>query len=278
MMEIKKAQWIGIIFAVITFGISLLFVGENIFFLLIGIAIIIGASPFVTVLVKEAKEDKEKEGMFLEFARDLVESVKTGTPISKSIINVSKKKYGVLTSNVQKLGNQISLGIPLNKALQTFAKDVNNSNVSKAIVLIGEAERTGGEIGQILESVADSVSTSEKLKKERQANISTLIVQGYIIFFIFIIIILVVQFKIVPMLSEVSSMEVGSGLGGQTAGTGADQDLSDAFFYLLIVQGFFSGLVIGKLAEENIKAGVKHSFALVIIAFLVSSIARIIAG
>ncbi|MFW6310898.1 MAG: type II secretion system F family protein, partial [Nanoarchaeota archaeon] len=141
--------------------------------------------------IKASKENKQKEGMFLEFARDLVESVKTGTPISKSIINVSRKQYGVLTENVHKLGNQISLGIPLNKALQTFGKDVNNKNVSKAIILIGEAERTGGEIGEILESVANSVSTSEKLKKEREATISTLIVQGYIIFFIFMILLLI---------------------------------------------------------------------------------------
>lgn len=278
MMEIKTQHWISIILAVIMLGSSFFFIGENIFFLLVGISIVIGASPFVATVIREAKEDKEKESMFLEFARDLVESVKTGTPISKSIINVGKKKYGVLTNNVRKLGNQISWGIPLNKALQTFAKDVGNKNVSKAIILIGEAERTGGDIGQILESVADSVSTSEKLKKEREASISTLIVQGYIIFFIFIIIILVVQFKIVPMLSEVSSLGGGAGLGEQTVKTGSNQNLADTFFYLLIVQGFFSGLVIGKLAEENIKAGIKHSFALVIIAFLVSSIARIIAG
>ena len=74
--------------------------------------------------------------MFIEFTRNLVESVKTGTPISKSILNMRKKPFGILSKNVEKLANQISLGIPLNTALQIFAKDINNRTVSKTIALI----------------------------------------------------------------------------------------------------------------------------------------------
>jgi hypothetical protein len=39
------------------------------------------------------------------------------------------------------------------------------------------------------------------------------------------------------------------------------------FLYLLVAQGFFAGLVIGKLGEGSIKAGVKHSFILMIASF-----------
>jgi len=45
--------------------------------------------------------------------------------------------------------------------------------------------------------------------------------------------------------------------------------------YLLLVQGFFSGLAVGKLAEGTLKAGVKHSFALMILSFLSSTGANI---
>jgi len=39
--------------------------------------------------------------------------------------------------------------------------------------------------------------------------------------------------------------------------------------YLLIMQGLFTGLVIGKLAEGNLKAGVKHSFVMTAISLLI---------
>ncbi len=101
--------------------------------------------------------------MFLEFSRNLTESVNIGTPVSKSIINMSRKKYGALTPYIEKLGNQISLGIPVHRAFENFARDVNNPVISRAVSLISEAERAGGEIDYILESVAQSISEIENL-------------------------------------------------------------------------------------------------------------------
>ena len=55
-------------------------------------------------------------------------------------------------------------------------------------------------------------------------------------------------------------------------------DISQAFLYLLLAQGIFSGLVIGKLSEGTIKAGIKHSFALVGFSFLIATIANVFFG
>lgn len=272
-MEIKTSHWVGIFLGLIVLGGSFLLIGTAYMFFVLGIGILIIAAPFVFEIIRETTIAAEKEEMFLEFARNLVESVKTGTPISKSIVNVRNRPYGVLSEHVKKLANQLRLGIPLNKALQTFAKDVNNPTISRALTLIGQAERAGGNIGVILESVANAVNTSETLKKERQAAISTLVVQGYIIFVVFIIIILVMQFKIIPMVSGISDVGGALGTGG---GEAIDQtEISNAFLYLLLIQGFFSGLTIGKLSEDNIKAGVRHSFALMIMSFLASAGANI---
>jgi len=270
-MEVKKTHWIGIVLSLTIIISSLFLIGTDIFFFMIGIGILVGIAPFVFSIIHETRVDSEKEEMFLEFARNLVESVKTGTPISKSIINIKNKSYGVLSEHVEKLSNQISLGIPLNSALQVFSKDAKNKAISRALTLIGQAERAGGDIGEILESVAGAVNMSDKLKKERKAAISTLTVQGYIIFFVFMIIILVMQFKILPMISGISDIGGVEGIGlaeGRTIGQG---EISNLFLYLLLIQGFFSGLTIGKLSEGNVKTGIKHSFALMLSSFLVSA-------
>jgi flagellar protein FlaJ len=233
--------------------------------------VILGVLPFVFSTVRETKTENEKEEMFLEFARNLAESGKTGIPISKSIINMKNKPYGVLSEHIKKLANQIYLGIPLGIALKVFSKDINNKTISRAITLIGQAEKSGGDIGEILEDVAGAVSISDKLKKERKAVMSTLVVQGYIIFFIFMIIILVLQFKIIPMISGISGLDTGLIGSSETSSAVSGTDVASSFFYLLLIQGFFSGLTIGKLSERNFKAGIKHSFILVILAFLIAS-------
>jgi hypothetical protein len=138
--------------------------------------------------------------------------------------------------------------------------------------LIGQAERAGGDIGEILESVAGAVTISDKLKKERKAAISTLVVQGYIIFFVFIGIVLIMQFRVLPMISNIGDLGVTGdiGIGGLSGGGEIDQgELGNAFLYLLLIQGFFSGLTIGKLSEGTVKGGLKHSFALMIVSFLI---------
>jgi pilus assembly protein TadC len=280
-MEIKKIHVIGMVSSLLILILSLFLMHTKLFFLILGIGILIGVFPFVFSIMQETKIATEKEEMFLEFARNLVESVKTGTPVSKSILNIKDKSYGALNEHIKKLANQITLGIPLNFALSVFAKDVNNKTISRALTLIGQSEKSGGEIGVILESVAKAVSMSDKLKKERKAVISALVVQGYIIFFIFMVIILVMQFKIIPMISGISGSDITggiAGLGGVAGGETIQEEVSSSFLYLLLIQGFFSGLTIGKLSEGNIKAGIRHSFTLMMVSFLVSAGANLFLG
>lgn len=258
------------------------------FYLSFGIGVLVGVSPFLITLLHDLRVQKEKEEMFLEFARNLVESVKTGTPISKSITNAKNKNYGVLTPHVEKLGNQITLGIPLNTALHIFAKDTRNKTIARSLTLIGQAERAGGEIGEILEAVVGAITVADKLRKEQKAIVSNLVTQGYIIFIVFIIVVLIMQHKILPMIEGIANLGMdsssASAFGGNSVGFGSgggnldSNAIGSSFLYLLLVQGFFSGLAIGKLAEGSMKAGLRHSFSLMLAAFFIATIANIIFG
>lgn len=286
-MKLKKMHWIGILFGAIMIIVDVIFFTRgddlNLFLFLGGLALGIIALPFVLGVALDNKKDQAVAEMFLEFTRNLAESVNTGTPISKSIVNMRRKNYGELTIYIEKLGNQIALGIPVNQALKNFADDVNNKVISRAVALISEAERAGGDIDYILESVAESISEVEKLKGERKAAVSNLVVQGYIIFFIFIGIMLVMEFKILPLTAGIGSFgtfsdsisSIDATTVNNTANAISPDNLSYSFLALLLAQGLFAGFTIGKLTEGNLKAGIKHSFILTIMAFLVSTGAKV---
>lgn len=220
----------------------------------------------------------------LDFARNLVETVKAGTPISRSIIQIRNKDFGSLTPHVRKLANQIAIGISVKQAFKVFAADINNKVISRSIALIVEAEESGGEIALILENTAKSVSEVEDIKKERRASTYNLVVQGYVIFIIFLIIMLVVQLQFIPlMLKTISEAGVGSsgvgGLGGFVSTNVSTDSLTNSletlFIALILIQGFFAGLVIGKLSEGSVKSGIKHSVIITAIAYLLTFGARI---
>lgn len=283
-MKIRKIHIIAIVFAAALIAAGFVFFrGEDIFLFLFAIGLFVLMLPFLVSLVVEGNIEKEKNERFLEFARNLSESVKAGTPVGKSILNMSNKDFGSLTPHVKKLANQISLGIPLSRAMETFSYEVDSSVVKRAVTLIKEAENAGGEIDYILDSVAESIYEIEKLKRERKSAVSNLIVQGYIIFFIFIGIMLVMQFKILPLTAGVSSVgtlssgDIGAYIDGGAGGgasANAAASLARPLFYLLIVQGFFSGLTIGKISEGSLKAGIKHSIILIVMALMITSGAR----
>lgn len=289
-MRLKKIHFLGIslgvIILIIDFAFFLSDEYKNLFLFLLGITFTIVSLPFMISLVLDNKKDQEVSDMFLEFSRNLAESVSTGTPVSKSIINMRNRNYGPLSPNVEKLANQISIGIPISQALQTFAYEVDNEVITRAVTLISEAEKAGGEIDYILESSAESIAEVEKLKKERKAAIYSIIVQGYIIFFIFIGIMLVIEFKILPL---TAGIEAFGGIdpnynaidysqnSNDAPGEEYDADnLSNPLFFVLIAQGLFAGLVIGKVTEGSLKSGLKHSFILTIAAFLISTGARLL--
>ena len=243
------------------------------YFILV-LILVIASLPFLISFLINSGKQKEKETRFLEFVRDLVEGVKVGTPINKAISNLKARDYGALTPHIQKLINQTSLGISLSIALNTFARDTQSKVVSRSVSLISEAERSGGQIEDILNSVAESVNKIENLRKEQKASVYNLIVQGYIIFFVFIIIILVLEYYILPLTQGIG------GISDLNVGTGADSsaDLQKPLFGLLIVQSFFAGLVIGKVSEGKLKDGVKHAFILIAVTLLIFSGAGFLLG
>lgn len=285
-MKLRKMHWVGMIAAVLILAGDIIFFLEDqrLFLFIFGIALGSAGLPFIIGLTLENKREQKINEMFLEFSRNLAESVATGTPVSKAIINMRKKNYGVLNPNITKLANQIEMGIPVKRALKIFSRDVDSQLIERATALINQAERSGGEIDYILESTAKSISEVEKLKKERKSMLYSLVVQGYIIFFIFIAIILVMEFRIIPLTEGIGSFG-GFSDGGITNFNAVDSATSESEFsasdfalpllYLLLSQGLFMGLVIGKLTEGTVKAGIKHSLILMITAFLVSGSARL---
>lgn len=244
------------------------------FWSLLLLSFVLGGLPGYLMYLRENKRQKEVEVEFLEFIRFLVESVKSGIPIPQSILNLKDKDFGALTKHVRKLAFQIEWGIPVKDALNVFSRDTDNRVIRRSVAIIIQAEESGGRMDDILASVADSVVNIERLKEERKSSTYSQVVQGYIVFFIFIGVMLMLEVKLMPMIQDMLGGLTGGVSGGEffeagetTAATALN--FKRIFLSLIVVQGVFAGLLIGKFSEGKIKYGIKHSFALVVIALLI---------
>ncbi|MBI2663439.1 type II secretion system F family protein [Candidatus Woesearchaeota archaeon] len=279
MIKFKKKYLFGIILGLILIVLdTIYFLRSRWFFTFLIIALNIGWSQFWIDFFRENKRQKEIESRFLQFVRSLVSTVKSGVSIPNSIIQIADEEYGELTPYAKKLKNQIEWGIPIQEALINFGNDTNNPIIKRAISIVIEAERSGGEIEEVLDSITNSVLNIKKMKEERKASVFSQIVQGYIVFFVFIIIMLVLQLYLFPQIQEVGSLGGLTGVdiaGGAMTGSGGEPvNLDTVFFSLILVQGFFAGIMIGKFSEGTIKQGFLHSLILMTSAALIITTAK----
>ena len=234
------------------------------------LAINIAWAHFWIDFFREGKRQKEIELKFLEFIRNLVENVKSGTSIPKGILQVADKDYGALSQYIKKLAYQIEWGIPMHNALLIFSEDTDNPVIKRSIAIMIEADQSGGNIADILQSVSSSVINIKKMKEERKSSVSSQIVQGYIVFVIFIIVMLVLQIMLFPKLGGITSeLSSSANVLGIKSGSQDKVNLDAIFFALILIQGFFDGLVIGKFSEGSIKHGIIHSLILMTMSALI---------
>ncbi len=274
-IKFKKEYLIGASIGALVVILDILYFWKTRWFLaVIILAITIGWSQFWRDFFKEQKKQKEIEEKFLEFVRALVGMVKSGIPIPQALRQTSDKDYGALTKYTKKLAYQLEWGMPVYDALTTFSKDTGNSVIKRSVSIVLEAEKSGGDIGNVLESVTDSVLHVKKMKAERKAETYSQTVQGYIVFFVFIGIMLLLQLKLFPSLQGMNLQEglSSSGLTSGVFGEGdkmTQEELGKVFFGMLMVQGFFAGIMIGKFSEGTLKQGLTHSLLLMTLAALI---------
>lgn len=279
-LKFQNKYFIGIAIALVLIALDFaMFFGTKWFFSIIILALTIGWTQFWIDFYREIQRQKEIEVKFLEFIRSLVGTVKSGIPVPNAILHVSNEDYGSLSPYVKKLAHQIEWGIPIHAAMINFSNDTDNAVIKRSVSIVIEADKAGGDISDVLESVSQSVFNIKRLKEERKASMNSQIVQGYIIFFIFIGIMLVLQVWLGPQLSnmgdmgqaDVSTMSFLPGIGG---GTGEKVDMDRIFFSMVLLQGFFTGLMIGKFSEGKLRNGLLHSLILITIATLIITLVK----
>ena len=137
-----------------------------------------------------------------------------------------------------------------------FAKKTKSKTMKRNVQTISEAYHSGGTVGTILSSVAQSLQELERIKKERSASIYAQMVNGYLIYVIFLGVMIGLSSILVPAFVRFG--------GGQENLQGA---FTEIFRSLTVIQGFFAGIAIGKMAEGTIVAGLKHAVVLVIFGY-----------
>ncbi len=243
---------------------------NTIFLLLniVGLLVIIG--PILVTKYMEYSRVGELEEQFPNFLRDVVEGTRAGMSLPQAIQNTRHNDYGRLSPYVEEVGAKLEWGIPFETALSSFARKTRSSTIRRAVNTIIQTYQSGGNVSEVLDAVGNNLKEIRKLRKERESQIYGEMITGYIIYFVFLLVLVVLVRYFLPALTfggDIGPLQ-GSGLSsGQLIAT-----YRSVFRFLIIIQSIFSGLVIGRLSEGNLKAGAKHIGILLGIGYTVAAV------
>jgi archaeal flagellar protein FlaJ len=125
-----------------------------------------------------------------------------------------------------------------------------------------ESHKFGGNLTDTFEALSETAVDIDRLKQERLLYLQSQITTGYVIFFVFLGVIIGLEKFLVPTLT--GSQPLG-GLGGEVNVAGLAEEFRTIFRNLVLIQGLFAGLAVGKMAEGAVIAGVKHSLIMMFV-------------
>ncbi|TMI25187.1 type II secretion system F family protein [Candidatus Bathyarchaeota archaeon] len=203
--------------------------------------------------------------------RDIADAGRSGMTLTRAIEISAERDYGPLTKEIKRLIAKISFRVPLERALQYFADSTGTMLSRRSAMLISEANKSGGDIQESMESVAKHVQDIQYLERKRRATLRPFIGVMYISFAVFLV---TVYLLISSFFTQLANTNFG-GAGASVGGVGFNfvslplDKITAVFLYMAMIEAAFAGLVGGKMATGYIRDGLKHAVLLMLICFIV---------
>jgi flagellar protein FlaJ len=236
----------------------------------VAITLIISAVPPAIVHGKIAGRKSSIEHGIANFLRDLTETRKTGLSPEKCIENLSGKNYGAFSKELKKMSSDISWGIPMRNVIMDFVKKTRSWMSQIVMFLLLEAVDVGGGTISMIESLARFNNMTQEVEKEKKMSVRPYMLIPY---FAAILLVATTLMTLIFTTQTVNMADTGTG-----AGVGAvDIDFLTLIFTVsVITHCYLIGLVAGKISEESLAAGFKHSALLVLLAIVASKVVPLI--
>ena len=229
----------------------------------VSITLIVSVVPPAIVHQKIAGKKASMEKGISNFLRDLTETRKTGLSPEACISNLSDRDYGAFSKELKKMSSDIGWGIPMRNVIMSFVTKTKSWMSQIVMFLLLEAVDVGGGTISMIESLARFNNMTQEVEKEKKMSVRPYMIMPYFGA------ILLVATTLMTLLFTTNTIA----MGGEATASSADTGFLQLIFTVsVITHCYLIGLVCGKISEESLAAGFKHSALLVLIAIVASKV------
>jgi flagellar protein FlaJ len=194
--------------------------------------------------------------------RDVTESVRSGLTLPRALEEASQRDYGPISGELERAVSMFVLGARFEDSLMFLAERLKRPTALRLCTVLVEAHQTGGKLLEVLSTSVVLFSSLEEYREEQYTNMRPYMMAVYMATLTFLVVAYILLHQFLAPL-YMSSAGVGAKGSGLLAGVLDINYYASLLFWASILESIFGGLVIGKIVDRNLPAGLQHSVILV---------------
>jgi len=238
-----------------------------------------------TLIIITADNRARKIEELLPDALDIIAAnIKAGMTLENAIWLAARPEFGPLRDEIKKVSADTFGGKPIEDNLQKMSERIRSETTKRAIQLIQEGIRLGGEMSKLLEEVAEDTRNTQMLKKQISTSTIT-----YTLFIIFAATIMApLLFSISTTYSQLSKNLAGMAntrntgnliqnipfLGNNTTNTIKPNDIFNFALESIIITNLLAGFIIGQIKYGKATRGLPYTPILLITSITIFLVAQ----
>ena len=234
------------------------------------IPFLITTVPLTLFYEAERRREQRISSRFPDTLNILSSANQMGIRLVDALDLVSRWSEGTLADELRKVRNDITWNHDVEGALLSFADRLRVPQVTRTMKLIAKGSRSSSDLSEIISIAAEDTRNRYQIEANRRQEMSAYTAIVAIGFLVYLAVIVLIDTSYLQPIGQMATDAQSQGAGDLlTVSTVPVDQYRTIFFHSALIQGAGSGLLAGKLAENDVLAGLKYSIVLVAIALAV---------
>ncbi|WP_321416620.1 type II secretion system F family protein [uncultured Methanomethylovorans sp.] len=221
------------------------------------LSLILGIFPVTVAFEYKKRRLKKLDGAIPDFLRRLAEINELGLPLKNAIGLLLQSNIGLLSAEIRRVWLDMEWGGEMRDALARFENRIGTPALRRAVTLLIKASEVSDDTTDVLVIAAEDAENMNTLRSERSETGFMYLATVYLAFGTFLYV-----------CYSFSNQFLVSVAGMGNTGMINPDEIKATMFDTCGILGLFSGLILGEMAEGNVMAGLKHSFILLVVTFV----------
>jgi flagellar protein FlaJ len=233
---------------------------------LVVVPLLVATAPLTVLHERERRRRLVLIERFPDVLSILASANRMGIGVVDGLDLVVRWTSGTLATELRTVRNDLAWNHDFPAALLSFADRIRVPGLTRTIRLVADGSHASGDLHELLAVAAADTRARAKLRRARRRAVGSYVAIVVIGFLVYLLVVTLLSRSYLAPLEALPELPETSATTGAPLGADVPVDAFEVlFFHSALVQGFGTGLLAGKLAENDLKSGLKYGIGLVVI-------------